>query len=340
MGEPFRPRRGRWPLKPRVATAVGWVVVLLLVAGAGRLAPGLSRRLDAANGARESARGAAATETMRRAEAFLHAERDRLGVHAEGEASGDPTGLIGGEVTPLMTTLGSLEAKRIATNPEWAGVLTRRLAGAGIGAGDLVGAGFSGSFPGLNLALALACEALEADLVAVSSVTASTWGANQPGFTWPEMEARLMKAGILRRVTVAVTAGGDADMALDLEAGDRAVAYRVRDSAARGLGVPILQPRDFGEAVGLRMRTYRRAANGRPIALYVNVGGADASLGRSDAFLRLRSGFLPARPFGLPRDQGVAARLAGEGVRVLMLLNVRDLALRWGVPLTGGARTK
>jgi tetratricopeptide (TPR) repeat protein len=31
----------------------------------------------------------------------------------------------------------------------------------------------------------------QARVVAVSSVTASTWGANQPGFTWPEIEALL-----------------------------------------------------------------------------------------------------------------------------------------------------
>lgn len=339
MRDVFRPRSGRWLVAPRVVAAAGWLVLLLLVADAGRVAPALSRRIDAAKSDRHAGSAAAAAEKMARAEAFLRAERERLGVQAEGEAAGDASGLIGGEVTPLMTTLGSLEAKRIATNPEWARVLTLRLAEAGIGAGDLVAAGFSGSFPGLNLALALACQALETDLVAVSSVTASTWGANQPGFTWPEMEARLVHAGILRPATVAVTAGGDADMALDLEAGDRAVAQRVRDSAARELQVPTLRPRDYREAVALRLRAYRRAANGRPIALYVNVGGADASLGRSDAFLRLRSGFLPARPFGRPEDQGVTARLAGEGVRVLMLLNVRELAVKWGVPLAAGQST-
>lgn len=346
MRDVFQPRFGRCKVSPSVLAAVGWALALVaLAASAAQVAPAIAPGLGtqgrlAAPGlaAAVARRAAAAADTMARAEAFLRAERERLGIRPEGEAAGDTSGLLGGEVTPLMTTLGSLEAKRLTTNPEWARVLTVRLADAGIGAGDLVAAGFSGSFPGLNLALAAACRALGVELVAISSVTASTWGANQPGFTWPEMEAMLAHRGILDRVSIAVTAGGDADVALDLDAEGRAMAARVRNEAARRLGVPIIEPRDFREAVAKRLAAYRRAANGRRIALYANVGGADASLGRSSAVLRLRSGFLPAVPFGRPREQGVTARLAGEGVPVLVLLNVRDLALRWGVPLASAGQ--
>lgn len=342
MPEPFRPQIACWPVSRRLVATVGWAIAAAaLLAGAAGVSPRIAPLASAVGGgfAASSAPafarlGEQAVETMKRGEARLMAERAREGVPAEGEAADDASGLLGGEVTPLMTTLGSLEAKRLSTNPEWARALTLRLAGAGLGAGDLVAASFSGSFPGLNLALAAACRALDARLVAVSSVTASTWGANQPGFTWPEMEARLVGAGIIPRASIGVTAGGAGDMALDLEAGDRALAWRVRDQAAARLGVPALQPRHFDEAVRLRLAAYRRAANGRRIALYVNVGGAEASMGRSDAVLRLRSGFLPAVPFGRRGEQGVMARLAAEGVPMLMLLNVRELALGWGVPLS------
>lgn len=339
MRDPYRPRFGRWPLSPSLLGAIGWVMAILLVAVGARLASarGSALRIAAEESTPSAAvrvRGEEARAAMARAEAFLHSERERLGIPAEGEAQGDSSGLLGGEVTPLMTTLGSLEAKRLSTNPEWASVMTERLAAAGIGHGDVVAAGFSGSFPGLNLALITACQALGAQLVAVSSVTASTWGANQPGFTWPEIEARLVNGRLISRVSIAVTAGGDADAATDLDAEGRRLACAIRDRSARALGVPALDPRDFTEAVEQRIAAYRHAANGRPLALYANVGGADASLGRSTAILRLRSGFLPPVPFGPPGEQGVTARLAGEGVRILVLLNVRDLAARWGVPLS------
>lgn len=334
----FRPRRGRWAADPRRVAAAGWIAALALVFVSSfrplpmRLPEG-SEDLLRPLPADLSARAAGAESMMNRAREELR----RLKAGAAGSGGDDPSGLIGQELTPLVTTLGSLEAKRVSTNPAWARVLTERLARRGIGRGSLVAASYSGSFPALNLALALACEALDARLVAVSSVTASSWGANEPGFTWPEMEARLVEAGILSRpVSVAVTSGGAADRADDLAPEDRAIAERIRDEAAARLGARVLRPAGFSDAVALRLRAYRRAAAGRPIALYANVGGADASMGLSPAILALPGGFVPGAPFDASAVRGVTARMAEDGVPILMLLNVRELALRWGVPLSGG----
>jgi len=49
--------------------------------------------------------------------------------------------------------------------------------------------------------------------------------------------------------------------------------------------------------------------------------------------LRLRSGFIPGVPFDFSPSRGLMARFAERGVPVLTLLNVRDLAVRWGVAL-------
>ena len=288
------------------------------------------RRAAATFGARLEERAAGAERAMRGAEAVLRAAKAAAGIVSE--AGVDPSGLIGSELTPLVTTLGSLEAKRISANPAWAAVLTRQMAAAGIGPGDVIAAGFSGSFPGLNLAVAAAARALDADLIAISSVTASTWGANQPGFTWPEMEC-LVAPGSIPRASIAVTAGGDGDVALDLEPDGRRMAAAIRDETARRLGVAALKPNDFADAIRQRMSAYRKAANGRPIVLYVNVGGTAASLGESSAVLNLRSGFVRPGPFDRSERRGVMARFAEQGVRVLTLLNIRDLAVRWGVPL-------
>jgi len=270
---------------------------------------------------------------MRDAEAALSAAKAEAGIASESGV--DSSGLIGGELTPLVTTLGSLEAKRTATNPRWAAVLTRQLSAVGIGPGDLVAASFSGSFPGLNIAVTAAAHSLGADLIAVSSVTASTWGANQPGFTWPEIETRLVASRLLPRASIAVTAGGDDDAARELEPEGQKLARAIRDDSARHLGVAALRPAGFQDAVRQRLSAYRRAANGRPIALYVNVGGTAASLGESPAVLRLRSGFIRPQPFDRSEKRGVMARFAEQGVRVLTLLNIRDLAIRWGIPLAG-----
>jgi poly-gamma-glutamate system protein len=81
----------------------------------------------------------------------------------------------------------------------------------------------------------------------------------------------------------------------------------------------------------MRMRLYRMHSLPRGPVLFVNVGGSAASLGASLAILRQRSGFLRALPFDLSAQRGIVARFAERGVPVLNLLNIRDLAFRWGL---------
>ncbi len=335
MSETIGARARRRIAAGRLLAAAGFAAAGLFLIVPTSITPtwrgsGPARRPAASLVARLDNRAASAERAMRDAEAVLRAAKAAAGVVSEAGTNG--SGLIGSELSPLVTTLGSLEAKRISANPVWAAVLTRQMAAAGIGPGDVIAAGFSGSFPGLNVAVAAAADALDAELIAISSVTASTWGANQPGFTWPEMECLLAPA-IIPRASIAVTAGGDGDVARDLEPDGRRMAASIRDDAARRLGAAALTPVDFDDAIRQRMSAYRKAANGRPIVLYVNVGGTAASLGESSAVLNLKSGFVRPGPFDRSDRRGVMARFAEQGVQVLTLLNIRDLAVRWGIPL-------
>lgn len=334
MSGPFVPSEGWLPLPWRsrrfAVAAVVLAVGLALVAGRLPLT-GASGRMAIPPAVEEAA--ARAEAAMRRAQGFLWEAKVQAGLAPSPATDPGRTGLIGDEVTELTTTLGSLSAKQTAAQPRWAAELVRRMWLAGVRPGNLVAAGFSGSFPGLNLAVVLACESLGVKLGAVSSVTASTFGANQPGFTWPEMEVRLARAGLIRRNSLAVSAGGYLDRAADLLPEGQALAQTIARRSAEELGAAFLSPKDFAASVEERLAVYQRWARGRRIVLYVNAGGTDASLGRSNAVLRLSSGFLPAAPFDFSRDRGVMARMAEGGVPLLHLLNVRDLAVKWGVPL-------
>lgn len=272
-----------------------------------------------------------ADATMKRAARLILDAKRQAGVGTGGEGAADASGLIGEEMTPLVTTLGSLESKQVSTLPAWPRVLVAQLRGAGVGRGAIVAASCSGSFPALNLALACACRALGARLVAVSSVTSSTWGANQPGFTWPEMEARLVASGVLTPGSVAISTGGEDDRAADLEPEARVLADQIADRAAAALRVIRLRPSNYEEAVSLRIAALDRAAGGRAIAVYVNIGGSQPSMGRSLTILKQRSGWLDRGAFGTGLDEGIMAQMAQRGIRVLHLLNIRELAVRWGL---------
>jgi poly-gamma-glutamate system protein len=257
--------------------------------------------------------------------------RNAVGAIAAARGVTPDEGLIGHETSPLVTTLGELEAKRVSVSPAWPRTLAREFHRAGLRRGDVVAASFSGSFPGINLAVVSAAQAMGLTLVAVSSVTASSWGATDPGFTWPEIEARLVAAGLLDRVTVAVSAGGDSDRALDLDDAGRSQAREIAERCARQLGARFLEPAGFEEAVRTRLEVFDRARAGRPIAAFVNVGGTEAALGRTTAILKLQNGWLDRAPFDSSPGRGLVARMVERGVPVLHILNVRDLAMRWGI---------
>jgi poly-gamma-glutamate system protein len=272
-----------------------------------------------------------AESTMRQASQLIREAKRQAGITLDGLGADDPSGLVGAEMTALVTTLGSLESKQLSTSTAWARVLVAQLKGVGVGKGSIVAGSFSGSFPALNLAVACACRSLGARLVVVSSVTSSTWGANQPGFTWPEIEARLADAGLIAIASVAVSTGGEDDRAADLEPDARLLADQIGDRAAARLRAVRLRPSNSAQAVASRIELFDRVAGGRPIAVYVNVGGSQASMGRSTAVLKLKSGWLGRDSFRNGPDDGVMAQMATRGVRVLHLLNIRDLAVRWGI---------
>lgn len=280
-----------------------------------------------------------AERLFRRAADAIRVERERAGwrqADRPGTSGLEPSraALIGVELSPLVTTMGSLESKRLATDPRWARVLVDQLAARGVGSDTTVTASFSGSFPGLNLAVMAACRALGARVVAVSSVTASTWGANEPGSTWPEMERMVVAAGALPAATVAVSVGGTSDAGRDLGDEGLALARRIQRETAAALHAQRLEAASLAEAVDLRIAAYRAALAGAAPVAYVNVGGNHASLGGASAGWRHDGGWLAAP--GEPGATGsgtrsVVACYLARGVPVLSLLDVKALARRWGV---------
>jgi len=316
-------RRGLIRVPSRVQTATGVLLtagLAMAAAGAVMLPPWLAPRTAGTPAGLEQQADAAEGLWRRSVETVAMAR----GV-APDEA------LIGGEWTPLVTTLGEIEAKRVSVSPAWPRALVREFHRAGLRPGDVVVASFSGSFPGINLAVMSAAEAMGLRLAAVSSVTASSWGATDPGFTWPELEVRLDAAGVLRRATVAVSAGGDGDRALDLDDEGQSLARAIAARCAGQLRARLIVPLDFESAIRDRLDAFDAARAGRPIAAFVNVGGTEAALGRSPAILTVQNGWLGKAPFDASPGRGLVARMVEQGVPVLHILNVRGLAVRWGI---------
>lgn len=266
-----------------------------------------------------------AAERLEQYFAAVRAYKEELGIPLS-EDDIHKTGMIGLPYTGITTTSGALEAKRTAAWPDMAALCVRMLFEAGIRPGDAVGAGFSGSFPGLNLAVVAACESMDVKLICISSVGASTYGANHPELTFPEMLYRLKQNGLIRTQSAAVTMGGYQDVGSDME---KEAADRIRQRLA-GLGLNLVEEADFQTNLKLREATYLREG---PIDCFVAVGGNLTSLGKGEAGVSLGQGVLyPERPLHVDEASGLVQRYLARGIPVINLLNIKKIMADYSMP--------
>ena len=236
------------------------------------------------------------------------------------------TGMIGQPYTGITTTQGALEAKRTAAWPDMAALCVRMLHEAGVRPGDTVGAGFSGSFPGMNLAVVAACEAMGVELICISSVGASTYGANDPELTFPEMLWRLAEDGHLSTRSAAVTMGGYHDTGDDM---DPLLAAQI-EARLEDAGLELVKLPDFQENLAFREEVY--AALG-PIDCFIAVGGNLTSLGQGEAGVSLGQGvLLPGGTVPLEEGSGLVQRYLSQGLPVINLLNLKKIMADYSMP--------
>lgn len=175
-----------------------------------------------------------AMQTMANAIERIRDERMRQGIGFSPDDA-ERTGLVGEEMSPLVTTLGSLSAKRAATNPAFAALAADLFRRAGVRDGDVVAMGFSGSLPGLNLAVLSAASALRLQPLVISSVGTSQWGATNPAFTWLDIERALMESGFLPYRSIAAAKGGGVRENFLLDEGQQLAGEAIRRSGLREL---------------------------------------------------------------------------------------------------------
>lgn len=237
--------------------------------------------------------------------------------------------LLGEDYTPMTTTLGSLAAKEVATNPAWAGVLVRLLDEAQVSQGDTVGILASGSFPSLNLAALAAVRELGAEPKLVASLGASSFGANSRLATWLDIHAWVLAAGVLDSCSSRVTLGAEDDVGGGLT--EEGLAW-LQQSLVRN-GQEALLTENIAGAMAARLRFFE----GGSLAAVVNLGGGQAALGHCPHAALLPNGRWPAAAICRCRDRGVLTRLQERGVPIINLLSLRELAMQQGLDPEPGA---
>ena len=304
----------------------------LVVAGVlAGLAVGLVYGLDAGWPARRPGDWAEKVTASRlTAEAFgvIRAAKAARGIHLPAEDV-NRTGVIGPAVSPLVSSVGHLGAKRTAANPSFAAVLVELFHEAGARRGDAVALAFSGSFPSLNIATLAAAHVLGLRPVLISSLGASNYGAADPEMTWLDMETVLRDRGLWASRSFRAGLGGipQVPQVFDRDPRELALAALARN------GVPLIEEGAIEAAVAARLAAYAEAAGGAPIRVFVNVGGAAVNLGEGPVAARMPGGLHLLSALDVHRGRGVVSRMAERGIPVIHLLSVERLVRRYGLPV-------
>ncbi len=270
-----------------------------------------------------------AVSLVEQSERAIAAQKRQRGIAIDERNDPEGTGVIGPQFSLITTDRGSQSAKVLAAHPNFAAAVTQMMLEAKVKKGDLIAVGMTGSLPGLNLAVLSACRAIGAEPVIVTSAGASMFGATDPGLTWLDMESILASRNIVPYHSIAATLGGGGDIGRGLSPAGR----QLLTDAVNRSGVRLLDPPNLLEAVRQRVALYDSvaAARGKPIVLYVNVGGGVASLGGTQNAHLIPAGLtfrLAARNYP---NRGVINVLAERRIPVLQLLEVEKLARRFGI---------
>jgi len=249
--------------------------------------------------------------------------RQANGTAATPESDPWQCGLVGIEWSAITTTLGDLSSKRTACNPAWAVQFSRWFRELGLEPGDHIAIYSSGSFPGLLLNAIAATEAMQLQPLLIVSLGASTWGANQPDTPWPVLAAELRRSGFISKRADFYTLGAGAELGHGMSPEGQDL---LREAAAES-GVELLSAAGLQQMIALKMELLE----GFGSELLINIGGSQANLGDAPDILRLTPGVVPANEVDTAGN-GVVGLAMRDGIHVIHMLNIHDIASRYGIP--------
>jgi poly-gamma-glutamate system protein len=271
-----------------------------------------------------------AAERSQLAASTLKDYRLEKGIFTDDVNDPNQTALIGQEYTQITTDRGYIEAKLSSTNPNFAAVIVQLLKDAGVEKGDNVAVAMTGSFPALNISVLAALETLKLNPIVITSVGSSNWGANDPFFTWLDMESLFIQSGVFHTKSVAASMGGGSDVGRGLSPQGRKLIAK----AIKRNDVEFINEKHLEESIARRMDIYKTNSNGKPIQAFINVGGGIASLGNTINGKIIPPGltrFLPEANFPV---RGVMIQMGQNETPIIHLLNISQLIEKYGLPLS------
>ncbi len=242
------------------------------------------------------------------------------------------TKIIGTQFSQITSGKGSLPIKLSTVNPNFAALVVELFKDAGLKKGDYVAICATGSFPAVNIAVCKAAEVLDLKICFIGSVTSSSWGANDPYYTYLDIHSSLIEEGFLKQKIIASSIGGNDDLGKTLSTEGRNLAVE----AINRNKLEIINEKSLRENIRRRMDLFRKQEQliNKELTAFVNIGGGIASLGSARNSITLPSGYLEnikLRDF--PDKHGVLFEMAVKNKKIINLLNLNSLLNKYNLPI-------
>ncbi|MFP4459198.1 MAG: poly-gamma-glutamate system protein [Candidatus Zixiibacteriota bacterium] len=241
------------------------------------------------------------------------------------------TGLIGQEFSLITTDQGDLDEKLTSVNPNFAALALQYLEQAGVEEDDFVAIGWTGSFPGMNIAFLSALDIIGANAVIITSLGSSMWGANNPDLTWLHMEQILNKKGIFDYRSIAASIGGRGDRGGNISPKGRETIRSIIYNQA----IDIIEEQTLSRSINRRMELYQRnLPDDEEFSAYINVGGGLGSIGSSHNLVLIPNGLVKSIPLQNYPRRGTLILFGEEGIPVINIIDINKIAQKNGLPIS------
>jgi poly-gamma-glutamate system protein len=270
----------------------------------------------------------AAAKLMQQAENAIKEHRLAQNIFIDEVNDPNRTALIGEKQSLIVTDRGNLTAKLTSLNPNFAATIVDLFKNAKLKKGDKVAFSCTGSFPAINLAVMSAAKVLELDLVIISSVGASMFGATDPDFNWLDMESLLYDKNIFSYKSYAASMGGGRDLGRGLNLLGREA---IIESIERN-NVELVNEGSLEKNIHRKMEYYEDVVKGEKYKLYVNVGGGLSSLGNSINGKLIKPGYHKYISLKNIPLKGTMFLFADRGVPIIHLLDIAKYSDQYDLP--------
>ena len=258
--------------------------------------------------------------------------KNERGIFSDAKSAVRYSALIGDEFTDITTTLGSLEAKEISTNPEFAALIVSYLTDCEIDSTKSVGVILSGSFPALGISCLAAVQTLKANAIIFSSIGASMYGANQPGATWLDIENYLCKNGGLKYRSTLTSLGAENDNGGGLtEEGIKKLESTILHYSSEKI-----EPKSLEESIQTKLNILLN----KKVGVLINIGGNQTSSGRCVHSNIIPNGLTKEFASCDDDDRGIIAHISENGTPFVNLLNIKKLAVENDILLNPSSNTE